>query len=1158
MFMRKRGFVTFLTLIALIAITIPQGVIGAGQGQSTSGADATVTFTILHTNDFHGNLQLAGSNPGMARLAQKVIDVRAEVGAENVLLFDGGDIMQGTLLSNLFMGESTIDVYNYVGYQAATFGNHEFDWSQTTLISRTTQADFPFISSNIVISDTGDCDTAGWLSPSFASPWVTMTVGTAPDTAVVGILGVTTQETPYITLAGNTAGLCFKDPANSISHYYQDVVNAGADVLVVLSHLGLNDGGYGYGFPVYGDKTLAQRLIDAATPVNLIIGGHSHTDLAEPAIIGGTYVVQAHYAGRKVGRAVITVDTETNAVTIAWTKIVVGTSDPEDPGTVDQINIWALDPWYLEQVNRVVGFTNVPIVRNYNGDSEMGTFVNDAIYNDLNTDADPDNDVDMVFNNPGGLRADITFPITTTLPVTLTHGMLYSVLPFGNATVVGDIPGTRLLELLNQSAQLTKGAIQVAGIQYDFYCYGTADACANPYAWGAYNVEVLDKDLGTYVPLDVNQSYRIATNEFLAPAGQDNFFAFKYVTNVSYWGDMLDGVERWVNLNYTHDAPYDGTLDGRIFRNGTFAYDSTDPTLIVPVTILHHNDSHGNTDKGTFVGYTQLATLINQYRAENPDRTLLLNAGDDIQGDAMAYYFKSAFTGFGADGSALDPTLWTNPIIAEYNAMDYTALTLGNHEFNYGNYVFTGTLGQATFPILGANIIDDGQYGLAEVGVQPYITTTVPGPDGEGEIDIAILGIANHRVPNYELPSNILGLTFTNPISETLDRVPALDAMSDAVVALTHIGFTTNPASIEVDNNVDTYMAENVSGIDAIIGGHSHTNPDTTKTDLSRGDYKYLPAIVLNPMGDPVLINQAYRYNSQLGMVSLGFMLNGDGDYDLITRAGAYIPVSFDGTVEDPTIDGIITPYTTRLAEYTATEIGETFYPLDALEGYTQETNAANLQADSAMFELVQHGITDVDFYLSGAMSNKKVADEATPELPFMLKVSDMFTLMPYENSLVTLELNGPQLKTLLERGYRNYYYYKYVSGWGGYSHYTTCMLDINAGNLITYRDAYPYFPDGNNVLSLEVNGTLVDFSDADTYYHVATVNYLAAGSCNFNDNGQTLWPLDQIVHDTQFYVRDSVINYITEMGTVSPTIEGRLNFIDITDFLFLPLMNKE
>jgi 2',3'-cyclic-nucleotide 2'-phosphodiesterase (5'-nucleotidase family) len=336
--MRKRGIFSILTIIALIAITIPSGVIGATPGRNAVSSDADINFTILHTNDLHGNLQLAGSNPGMARVAQKIIDVRNAVGADNVLLVDAGDIMQGTLLSNLFHGESTIDVYNYIGYQAATFGNHEFDWSQATLISRTEQADFPFISSNIVVSDTGSCDTAGWESPSWTVPWITKTVGTAPDTAVVGILGVTSQETPYITLAGNTAGLCFKDPANSISHYYQDVVNAGADVIVVISHIGFTDGGYGYGFPVYGDQTLAHKLNDAGTPVNLIIGGHSHTNLyplSDPdplhtkiVVIGNTTVTQAYYSGRVVGRADITLHDD-GSVAVAWDRLGVGTGDPD-------------------------------------------------------------------------------------------------------------------------------------------------------------------------------------------------------------------------------------------------------------------------------------------------------------------------------------------------------------------------------------------------------------------------------------------------------------------------------------------------------------------------------------------------------------------------------------------------------------------------------------------------------------------------------------------------------------------------------------------------------------------------------------------------------------------------------------------------------------
>jgi 2',3'-cyclic-nucleotide 2'-phosphodiesterase (5'-nucleotidase family) len=164
---------------------------------------------------------------------------------------------------------------------------------------------------------------------------------------------------------------------------------------------------------------------------------------------------------------------------------------------------------------------------------------------------------------------------------------------------------------------------------------------------------------------------------------------------------------------------------------------------------------------------------------------------------------------------------------------------------------------------------------------------------------------------------------------------------------------------------------------------------------------------------------------------------------------------------------------------------------------------------------------------------------------------------MPYENSLVVLSMNGPQIKAVLERGYRNYYYYKYVPGYGGYSYYTTCMLDTNSVGKIYYADTYPKLPNGNNVTALLINGQPVDFNDAVTYYNVSTVNYLAAGSCNFNNNGVSLWPLNQIVHDTQYYVRDAVIDYITAEGTVSPAIEGRLNFVSIKGFLFLPIISR-
>jgi 5'-nucleotidase/UDP-sugar diphosphatase len=1143
-------------------------------GISSAAPIVPIAFTILHTNDFHGQLEASGSNPGMARTADVINDVRTALGADNVLLVDAGDEMQGSLLSNLQKGEPTIAVFNAMGYDVATFGNHEFDWGQTVLNDRVDQADYPWLGANIVVNDTDDCSTAGWTP--FTQPYSIQTVGAPGNQVTVGFIGVSTQETPYITIASATEGLCFKDPAESILHYY-DEVDALADVIVVLSHIGFTDGGYGYGIAVYGDQTLAQKLIDAGKPVPLIIGGHSHTDVSvPPPVIGGvTTVVQARYNGRQVGRADMTFDPATEAVTVSWSKTNVSTSGDKDPTIDALIQSYATDPDYLDLVNTPIGYAQVDLLRNYNGDAMMGDFVDDAIYNALNNDAEPTNDVDMFFNNPGGIRIDWcdkedppgTFVWSSSAtdcepgvwahdPMLLNYGQMFQILPFGNATIVGDMTGAQILDLLNQAATLFKGAIQPAGIHYKFYRYSDALPGPQPYAWGAYDACVINKTTGICEPLDLSRTYRVGTNEFLAPAGQDGFVPFKYMTNISYWGDMLDAVDNWVSTNYyTTTLAYkgpndDGTLDGRITRNGDDAGGD-----IIPVTILHNNDSHGRLLKsGSYQGLTQLATLIKQERAHNPSRTLLLNGGDQIQGDSMMYFFKTAPLGYTADGTPIaDASMHIQPIIKAMNAMNYAAMAVGNHEYNFGSTIFTEVLKDANFPMLGANVSDDGRYGLDEVPVLPDVQVWLPGP--AGAIDVAILGITNHRVPNYELPSNIPGLTFYDPISTAKARVPALAASNDIVIALTHIGFTTNPSSVEVDENVDTYLAAQVRDIDAIIGAHSHTDP--SKQTSASGDYKYLPAIIGAPDGDSVIVGQAYRYNSYLGEVVLGLVpivTEGVVDYQVLTRAGRYIAVDIN-TAEDPTIKAIVQPYADLLTAYNNTVLGQTTVPINADPyAFTEETNAANLQTDASVWELAQHGI-DADFHLSGAMTNRNVAAGATPASPYTLKVSDMFTLMPYENSLLALQMNGPQLKAVLERAYRNYYYYKYVPGYGGYSYYTTCMLDINAGNHIVYRDTYPSLPDGNNVLGLVIGGQSVDFTDASTYYTVSTVNYLAAGSCNFNDGGVTLWPLDQIVADTQYYVRDAVIDYVQDQGTVSPAIEGRLVFID--EFSFLPVIFK-
>ena len=141
-------FVSILITIALLFSLV--SITAAAAPSAAPGVP--VSFSILHTNDFHGQLEpsntdpIKASNPGMARTAGVVSAVRAAKGAANVLLVDAGDEMQGSLLSNLGDGTATgkgiptIATYNAMGYNVATFGNHEFDWGQVNLANRTTEA----------------------------------------------------------------------------------------------------------------------------------------------------------------------------------------------------------------------------------------------------------------------------------------------------------------------------------------------------------------------------------------------------------------------------------------------------------------------------------------------------------------------------------------------------------------------------------------------------------------------------------------------------------------------------------------------------------------------------------------------------------------------------------------------------------------------------------------------------------------------------------------------------------------------------------------------------------------------------------------------------------------------------------------------------------
>ena len=202
--------------------------------------------------------------------------------------------------------------------------------------------------------------------------------------------------------------------------------------------------------------------------------------------------------------------------------------------------------------------------------------------------------------------------------------------------------------------------------------------------------------------------------------------------------------------------------------------------------ILYVNDFHGYAEPHRPAGSSEavggiayLAAEVNRLRAGQP--TLLLAAGDMIQGNQWANFFQGESS------------------IRVMNTMGFDAMVVGNHEFDFGQEVLKQRIGEAAFPVLGANV-----EGLPEI--RPYVLKEI------GGWKVLIIGVVTEDTPVMTHPRNVRGLSFRPPESTIRQIGPAALQEADLVIVLSHLGL---PA--------DRRLAQQVGGIHLIVGGHTHT-----------------------------------------------------------------------------------------------------------------------------------------------------------------------------------------------------------------------------------------------------------------------------------------------------------------------------------------------
>lgn len=519
--------------IAAVAVLIVFALSSAFAAESLPYEGKTV---ILHTNDVHGSIA------GYANVAE--LRNEYEAAGADVILVDAGDFSQGTTYVSTSKGLDAITMMNAAGYDIATLGNHEFDYGYAQLKDNLSKAEF-----QVICADVFDQD-GNTIYPASAM----ITTGDDTDIAFVGF------ETPEAQTKANPAlikGLVFAsgDELYAIAQENIDALRAdGADIVIALSHLGVDE------------ESAPNRSTDLyanTTGFDFIIDGHSHTVMTEGE--NGEPIQSTGTAFANIG--VIVIDNATKTIEDNFLQPV---SHDEEGATVYDIpNDPAVSGYAQEIMDRVNGEYNVVFAQslvdlngerdpgNRTEETNLGSLIADAIMWTVLKDEGSltvDSDYALAICNGGGIRASVSAG-------NITKKDINTVLPFGNTITVVYVTGAELLEALEASTYCTPTAIggfpQVAGIEFTVDTTKPYDSNAETYPastyYGPASINRVTIDNVNGQPFDVNTTYAVITNDFMA-AGGDTYYAFassadKFDTGIpldeavmAYITDKLGGI----------------------------------------------------------------------------------------------------------------------------------------------------------------------------------------------------------------------------------------------------------------------------------------------------------------------------------------------------------------------------------------------------------------------------------------------------------------------------------------------------------------------------------------------------------------------------------------------------------------------------------------
>ncbi|MGC4758233.1 bifunctional metallophosphatase/5'-nucleotidase [Micromonospora trifolii] len=536
------------------------------------------------------------------------------------------------------------------------------------------------------------------------------------------------------------------------------------------------------------------------------------------------------------------------------------------------------------------------------------------------------------------------------------------------------------------------------------------------------------------------------------------------------------------------------------------------------LTLLGTSDTHGNVynwdyyrdaeyddSKQNDIGVAKLATLINQIRRERRGKaTLVLDAGDTIQGTPLATYY--------AKQEPITATGEKHPMARAMNVIDYDAVTLGNHEFNYGLPLLDLWIRQLGFPALAANAVNAK---TGKPAFLPYVIKKVSLGFAAPTLRVGILGLTNPGVAIWD-KGNVEGkLRFDDMIATAAKWVPIMRARgADLVLISAHGGDSgTSSYGPELPNeNPVALIAQQVPGIDAILFGHAHN--------------EVVERFVTNERtGTQVLLSEPSKWGQRL--TRMDFTLARERGRWTITKKAATM-LNTNTVVEDPKVLAAVRAQHQKTVAYVNQVVATSTVELSAAE---------SRHKDTPILDFINHVQTEV---VGAALAGTAYADLPVLSIaaPFSrtavfpagdVKIRDVAGLYVYDNTLEAVVLSGAEVRAYLE--YSAKFFRTLAPGAPvdpeqisdpavpdyNYDVFSGLDYDIDISK-----------PVGQRITRLVLAGTDTPVAD-NAQFVVAVNNYRRSGGGNFPGIVKTQ------VYNAQQEIRQLLIDWAQAKGTIDP-----------------------